>query len=290
MRFSVIPISVLAFVVVAAGFLTLPNASAADVAYYSAYPSANNATYEKWVGAAHYGPYPSSGTKVYNDSSYQDIYSSDIETYYKIIAWDFNNDDYEFVGTEYQVNVLPPTGATILDVKIVAKFSAYTTHPTVRMAYSLNSGSTWNTSSVYYSYQSVTWDVDSLEDWTPENINTTTTMIRMEVYPDALYTHYYVDYIGWYISFLGAEGGPYDPGTGPGEDDDSGADIGLDLIYSGEGIIGLLGAVGFVGMIAVPAFAIYAYRNSPDETRIGLFVKMLVLFMFCLTMFMVSVS
>ena len=62
----------------------------------------------------------------------------------------------------------------------------------------------------------------------------------------------------------------------------------IDFIFQDGGIIGVLGLVGFVGCIAIPAGAIALYRSDPSQGKINLFVKMLVLWFFCLTMVMVN--
>ena len=85
-------------------------------------------------------------------------------------------------------------------------------------------------------------------------------------------------------------GGSEEPLPDPSEEGGGGAELDYDLIYSADGITGILGFVGLIGMIAVPAFGVFVYRANQGEGKMNIFIKMLVLFMFCLTCFMVSVS
>ena len=283
----VLPIAAITAMLMLGAFtFSAPNASAALVEWYSAYPSANYGQYTKYYNYQTYGPYSTTPPTIYNDSAYLSIYGYDSATFYEVITWDFTNEEYEYNGTDYEINYLPPDGAEITEVYVVARW--YNHHPECYMGYSLDEGATWTYSDIYVSYRQTSWRVTDLYDWDDEDINTTDTRIGIWVNP--LYgNNYLLDYLGWYIGWMAEESGPWTP---PDFDTGEwgGADFGYDLIYTGEGIIALLGLVGFIGLIGLPAFAYWSWKNGAESSKIGLFVKMLVVAMFLLTMVMVSIS
>ena len=256
-----------------------PNASAAEVEWYSAYPSANNSTYMKWYEESERGPYSTSYPKVYNDSAYLTIYGYDETTYYEVITWDFNNEDYSYCGTAYEVNVMPPDGAELTSVKIVADF--YGGHPDCFFGYSLNGGTDWTYSSVYHYYQSLVWTVTDLYAWDDDNLNSTSTQVGLWAHPP-YGANYQLDYLGWYIGWMAEEDGPWAPPDFPTEDDS-----GFDFSINADSIPIILGLVGMVGVVAIPAIGIYVYRHG-NEDAVTVFVKILAAFMVFATFFMLA--
>lgn len=267
----------------------LPARVSADISYYvTCLPSANNATYEYHYGKLHYGPVPSSGIWIANDGYYQDIY-----TPYAGVLFTLNTDDYtkeDWVDPEIDgyVNYLPPDGSNISAVWVIAAFQLR--NPQMTLSYSIDGGDNWNTSGTYgeSSYiVNIAWNVTSLETWTPALVNSTDFMVKCSMYPTNM-IHYYVDYLGVRVHWdVGEAGGAEDPPDDP-ESGEGGWDFSYDFIMEDGGIIGVLGLVGFIGLIVIPAGAIAIYRNDHGDGRISLFVKMLVLWVFCLTMVLLT--
>lgn len=273
-----------AALVLSAFTLTAMNTSAELVEWYSAYPSAEYATYEKFDDYTSYGPYSTNGPRWVNDSTYLNIHGSSNPMYYEVITWDFNNDSYYYDGTDYEVNFLPPDGAEITFIDVVADFYG-TQPPECYLAFTVNGGSTWTYSDPFPSYWSLHWRVTDLYDWDDDAINNTNTRVALLVTTEYL-NLYRLDYLGWYIGWMAEESGPWSP---PDYDTDwGGADLDFNIIYNVGGILGVMGLIGFVGLIAIPAGAIVLYRNDPGQGRINLFIKMVVMWMFCLTMVMVN--
>lgn len=287
----IVPMMLIAIV---GGLFVASETAKADNFYYSSWlPSSSNSTY--WTV---YPKYVGSATSEYEVqvaySSVLDLYTSSSGLLRYVETNDFNNTDYNDLNeSDEMVWFMPVSNATITSVSVVALF--FWQYPETVLYYSVDDKSSWGTSSTYSAggggmapYGAVTWNVTSLEAWTPAMLNSTDTWAKAKFSPTAG-QHYYLDYLGFIVTwYYDVPGGSEDPVEAP-ESEEGGADFGYDIIYSAEGIIGVLGMVGFIGMIAVPALAVYLVKNS-DEGRMAIFIKMLALFMFCLTFFMVSVN
>ena len=179
---------------------------------------------------------------------------------------------------------MPPSGANI--TAVIIHTYGLCVWPATRLSYALEGDDAYNTSDTFEDYHyEVGWEVTALEDWTAETFWGSDFWVAAQIEPD-MAVPYYIDYVGlsiWYTTEDEYEGGSdEDPFSYDGSEVDYG------IIY-GDGLIGTLGFIGLIGMIAVPGLAIYIHRVS-NEGNIELFVKMLALFMFCLTMFMYSIN
>lgn len=276
------------------GLLFVATESAkADTFYYGSWlPSSLNSTY--WTVYPHYSGSETSEYEVQVAyESYLDLYTTSSGLLRYVETNDFNNTDYNDLNeSDEYVWYMPPSNATVTSVRVIALFIYQ--FPETVLYYSTDDESTWETSSVYPAggggispYGAVTWNVTSLESWTPALLNSTDTWVKAKFTPVGG-QHYYLDYLGFIVTwYYDVPGGGEDPIEDP-ETGDDGADIGWDIIY-GEGLIGTLGALGLIGMVAIPALAIWVFRNT-DEGKMNVFVKMLAAFMIFLSFFMVSVS
>jgi len=272
--------------------------TAAEYTYWSsASPPSYNCSY--WTVYPHYSSTVTEveGPKVSGDAVTQDLYGTT-----GVSKWVKTNDFTDtgsWVDPGSNSSYIEPVGwmpfanATITAVYLSAQFTNY--RPDMQLSFSVNDEASWTTSSTITGSTSPfmgdwNWNITTLATWTPELLNSTDLWARMKASP-VTGLHYYLDYLGfvvyWWAELEGGGSGGEGVEELPGTDTDF--DIDYNIIYSGEGIIGILGFVGFIGMIGVPALTIYLFRKS-DEGRMATFIKMLVLFMFCLTCFMVSVS
>lgn len=273
------------------------NAKAETYYYVTSFPSANNSTYQYNYGKLQYGPVPCTGiTKA------SDTYKQVVQAPYSGVLYTMTSNDYtraDWVDPEWggYVGTLPPDGANISAVWVVALFTYQ--YPDLYLHYSIDGGDTYNTSDVIESdiytwqlpYTAVMWNVTSLETWTPALVNNTDLFVKLTMTPP--YGVYYsIDYLGIRLTWSideeegeGSEDPPDDPESGEG-----GWNFTYDFIMLDGGLVGVLGLVGFIGIIAIPAGAIVIYRNDPGEGRINLFIKMLAMWMFCLTLVMVNFS
>lgn len=265
-------------------------ALAEDGVHYTWMPSSYTSYYWKsgYVASSSYG------IQVYGDAYKQSVNSP--YTGFTVYAEtnNFTNPTYYF-ETEVitPLSYLPPDNATVNAVWLTAQFT--TTCPLqLQFRLSTDNKASWDFSAIYYSYPigSIYWNVTSLYAWTPAMLNTTDLWVRAAMITDTGITHY-LDYLGIIVFWDGwaDEEAEYEPPPPePIENETGGSQLDYDFIYSAEGIIGIMGFIGLIGMIAVPALGVVVYRNNQGEGKMAIFIKMLVLFMFCLTCFMVSVS
>ena len=221
------------------------------------------------------GTYGAMEVAEFADGDIYDIYAPADDYYYTFKTSNFTDG---FTG------FMPPEDANITGVVIEA-FGPMVFPPTT-FSYALEGEDAYNTSSVLEDYQyNIGWDVSYLENWTWDIFVGNDFWVKAQLQPDGL-THYYLDYVGLSIWYTMED--EYEGGTEEDPISYDGSEVDYGLIY-GDGLIGTLGFIGLIGMIAVPGLAVYIYRNG-NEGNVNLFVKMLALFMFCLTMFMYSIN
>lgn len=298
MRRSRVPLTALiSACVVMSSCLVIPsNASATAFSYWlTAGPSASNSSYEWYYGHYHSPEVEAPEIEVDYDTDWFDLYPIVASSCHVFETNDFtHNDTWEDHGESEDytiVGYMPHEDATVLSVSIVARFVFY--RPALTLAFSTNNGSSWTTSGSYPASYSpflgvLFWNVTSLATWTPALLNNTELCARATTYPTEL-IHYYLDYLGYWIIWGGEYEGGGGGGEGEGEDEGYGP-FDTDAYFSVGNIVGLLGLVGFIGLIAIPAGAIIIYRNDPGQGLINMFIKMLAIFMFCLTLFMYSIT
>ena len=200
------------------------------------------------------------------------------------------SDDYCYIFTttnftDGYLGTMPPLGVDITWVMVT--LYGLNQYPDTYLKYEVEGGGA-NTSSNFNGYNYyMNWDITSLEDWTPEMFQGTNFTVQAWVYPE-YNTPIYIDYIGVSIAYRSEDEIEEGEEGDPEENEYGGADVGWDIIY-GEGLIGTLGFVGLIGMIAVPGLAVYVHRHG-DQGNIQLFVSMLMIFMFCLTLFLYSIN
>lgn len=277
-------------------FLITPTTvSATELTFWSsASPPAYNCSY--WTVYPRYstGVTEVEGPKVNNDLVTQDLYGS--TGVYKWVKTNDFTDIGSWVDPESNssyiepVAWMPPSDATITSVLVSASFTNY--RPDMVLSFSVNNGSSWTSSSIISGSTEPfmgqwSWNVTTLATWTPALLNSTDVWARMKASPVTGF-HYYLDYLGFVVYWWaereggGSGGGTGDPGTSESRD--------YSFVYTADGLIGIIGIIGFCGMIAIPALGIWTYRHNQGEGRLSIFVKMLVLFMFCLTCFMASIA
>jgi len=278
-------------------FIVIPEHARADTYYYQSWcPSANNSTF--WTVYPRYSstPVPAYGAQVQGDPYSQDLYTTSSTLKY-VETNDFANSEWvDYEWFDYQVGNMPTTNATILSVNVIASF--YSTYPQSVLYFSTNDKGSWTTSSTYpagsdtippFPYAIISWNVTALATWNVSMLSSPDLWVKIKATP-SVGIHYYLGYLGFYVSWSSEEdegGGEYPPGE-PNED--SSWDTDYNFIYSDGGIIGIMGLIGFIGLIAIPAASVWMWKNGNEDSRIQLFVKILVIWMFCLTMFMVSIS
>jgi hypothetical protein len=253
-------------------------------------PSSFNSTF--WTIPSDDDPTTAYGAQVGGDPYTQDLIGSEDEVK-AVKTNDFTNPTWNgpFLyegfpgGYDDYTGDLPPDNATIMTVFMFAFFNS--NRPMSKLSFSTNDEGTYTTSSTYAAGTGLLlWNITSLRTWTPSLLNSTDLWARLYAYP-ATGVHYYLDYLGFLITFSMTYGGS---GSGPPEGPSEG-DTGWNYnILEGNGIIGIMGIIGFCGMIALPAFAIWQYKNGNDDGAIVTFIKLLVAGMFCLTMFLYSMS
>lgn len=298
-KISLLVMPMLVFASLGVLFFATEEAEATTYYYGTTHASAYNSSY--WRVYPHYATTPVSlyEAQISNDTYTEDLYTS--ATYSYVETNDFTNPTYfydpddTYIGGR-AVDTMPPDNgtATIDYVWISVRFT--TAIPPCYLYFSPDDKSTWYTSSYLTGKSnSYYWQVTSEITWNATILNSNELWVKMKASPVSG-VHYYIDYLGisvrWHADYLLDDGYGIpieDPPEEPAPDEEGGADLDYDIIYSAEGIIGVLGMVGFIGMIAVPALAVYLVKNS-DEGKMNIFIKMLALFMFCLTFFMVSVN
>ena len=235
-------------------------------------------------------PVPTAPETAYEVQELLDSYHLTIDypsdAVYVLLTEDFKNYSCEY--GPYQESMIPEN-ATIDEVWAIAYFSLYT--PNMSFRVTVNG----TTHSQYFPAAGdgpVLWNVTGYDNWNHTLLTSANTRFILYMWTDGG-IYYHIDYLGfWKIKWTGwpGEGGE---GEGDQEDEDppsgDGADLDYDIIY-GDGLVGVMGLIGFCGMIAVPAGSIVIYRNDPSVGRINLFVKMLILWVFCLSLFMLSVN
>ena len=282
--------------IVICGCLTVPHHATADTFTWWATvcPSASNSTYEWYYGHYHSTPVEATEVEVDLDSDYWDLYATVASSCHVFETNDFTNNDtwLDHGESEYYtpVGYMPPTDATIISVNVMVRFTTY--RPMLQLSFSTNNGSSWTTSGTYAESANpylgiIQWNVTNLVSWTPALLNSTDLCARLTTYPTEL-THYYLDYLGYWILW----GGDYAGGGDGGQDDDSEEGSGTldtEAYFSVDNILGIMGLVGLVGAIAAAPLGVYLYKHSREE-GVVIVIKMLVLFMFCVTLFMCSLG
>lgn len=259
-------------------------AKAVSTTWFSYWPSAYNSTfwqvYPKYITGV-VTCYPAQ----IDDSVTKDLHST--ATYAYVETNDFTNPTWygpEPLPEYASGDPCPNNGtATIVAVLIYANFMTW--HPEITLYFSVNDKASWSAGySVSAGYGEVGWNVTALIAWTPEIMNSDDTWIRLRA-QDMSSSNYYLDYLGFLYSYTVPWGGGYIPPDPPDPEDEDGPSWTYNL--TGGGVVGVMGVVGLCGMVGVPAWAVLAWRNGQD-TRVGVFVKALVMGMFCFAMFWVS--
>ncbi len=186
-----------------------------------------------------------------------------------------------------------PWNATIVHINataIVVTGMGFSTPLSPRLSYTINGGTSWNTSGVLTlifmanldppaSFYRVSWNITALESWTANLTKSDNFQVKLTW--NALANHdYEVDYVG--IQYHWYTGTPAGTPAPPSPTDVAGGDVGL------PSVMGILGIAGFTGLIAMPAIGIIAWRNS--DNRGALFLKMLAAMAFCFGLFMASIA
>jgi len=280
--------------------MLIPAPAAAEITYfYTAAPTAYNGT--TWTVYPRYSTsaVDTDSVKAFNDESYHTVYTSTSGIYKWAKTNDFTNTGDWYVDTEGDpfwttVSHMPPDDATIEQVYVVIVFEAY--RPDTTLYFSTDDDYSYNNSGVLSGsmspyYGTRLWDVTALADWTPALLNSTDVWLKAKMTP-TLGVNYYLDYLGfevfWSGDYVGGGGGE---DWVPGEEDLPGPPpLDYSIIYDAEGIIGIMGFVGLIGMVATPAIMVYANRQNQGDGKMNLFIKGLVMFMFFLTFFMVSLG
>lgn len=283
--------------------MPVESVQAAELSFlWTQYPSAFNSSTWTVYPKSSTTPVASHAIEVWNDSSSFDFYTASTGLIKYARTNDFSDID-NWTGTpstEYSTHWgwMPPENATITGVFVVANF--YESCPRMQFAVSTNNASSWSSSAIisedfdyYAEWGTWSWNITSLLAWTPAMLNSTSLWAQLKVWPTAS-THYYLDYLGfsvWWWDDSGLGGSGVDDGITPTPEDEGGlpSDIDYSFIYDAGGIIGIMGVIGFIGMIAAPAIGVYVAKQG-TESKMALFVKMLALWMFCMTMFMVAVN
>lgn len=280
------------------------HADAAETTWFrSYYPPSNNATYYTITGKP-YGVYSTDATKVAEDDLTKNLGTASDGIIRVHQTNDFTNDgawvpmpnDTAFTS----VGHMPVPGANILSVSVHALFAGTfpesTYFPEMYLQVSLNNKSSWSSSSliaggiVPATGYSASWNVTGLTTWTPELLNSTYIWAQLRAYPLEGYD-YLLDYLGFIVLWSAeVEGGGtgWIPGTDPEEDSGS-WEPNYWFITDEGGIIGILGFIGMIGMIGVPAYAVIMWKRG-DEDKMSVFVKTLVVFMFCFAMFLAALT
>ena len=270
--------------VVSSAMVMLPESVRADATsqWWTYYPGALNATSYR-VSPSPTAPIDNDLIKIRGDGFDWQFY----ETYSHVEGIetnDFIEDDEWYqpdppLDKNYIVGYPPPDNATIISVSLVVVFQTYV--PGGEIFFSIDDKGNWTVKTVpstYYYYQvNVTADAD----WTPQILKSNETWVR-GIFTCTASTFYWVDYIGFIVHWLAPYGGGYDEVYVPPEG------FNYDFIYEGDGIVAMFGLVGFIGMIAVPAFAAWTFKKGTETNKIALVTQMLVVWMFCFAMFLVS--
>ena len=276
--------------------LAVDTASASATTYWiTNYPCSSDA----WTFAADYidysltepTPVDAPGVKVLWDGSSRNLWTSLTTRFVYCDTFTDTGSWTNYWVEDYYVPWFPPANATIYKVYIVAEFVNASHTPNLFLEYAID-GLTFAHSGMFYGDElggtnntTKAWDVTSRETWGNDTFLAWDFTVRMQAFP-VPGVNYYLDYLGLIVVWEGAGGGSWGGVTG---DEPTPWDPSFDIIYIEGGLILVLGAIGFVGMIAVPPVTLMYYRMAEGD-RISAFVKALVAFVFCLTLFMVWVT
>ena len=246
-------------------------------------PSANNSSFYRS------SPNPESPVAAYGAQVVLDGISQIIGYHQDATYWlecsDFSNESYPG-ATEYGDYYTMPANATIIEVWIIAEFTAY--RPEGNLFLDTGEQEYYNSTYVSDGYGSAYWNVTDLQDWTHDLLtdNETVVVFSMDTYA---FVPYYCTYLGfWKIVWQGWYEGEASEDPPDADPDEGGVDVGYDIAYTN--IPGLLGFMGFLGMIAVPAFGVWVARNGESESNIVLTVKILAAWTFCFALFMYAIA
>lgn len=298
------------FIIASASLIVvIPTGVKADIYYYiTELPSGSNSSYVWSYGHYHSDEGELPEAEIADDDDEFDLYTTLPSASQMITVTDFTDntswvypdfDEHYPVGDRFEVSFLPPDTATITSVLVVTRFGVVLPapgtvyFPSMYLSYSLDD-SDYDYSALYPASMStnpyILWNVTNEETWTPALLNTSVLGARIITLPQA-YVHYYLDYVGfvitWYGDYLpGGEGG----GEGGGGDPlvpDIPTDYGQ--LFTVEGIPTILGIVGFFGMMFTAPLGIYLAQTTSESNMVVL-VKMIAMFTVFLTFFMVSVT
>lgn len=229
--------------------------------------------YYQWPGCS---AYASTAIKNLTDSLYYVVH--------------MYSESYPYFWTMNHSKVALPSNATI---DFVYVYSGWTWNRPGQWAWITTDNWTTSTPLAYHyggaGYPSgglTLWNVTDYRAWTVDMIQSADTGIKVQLYVEAD-TYYYFKGLVFGVLWHYPE-----QEVGFPDSEEGGETEGVPWSYTiltGNGLVGVMGIIGLCGMIAIPAMAVVAFRTS-DDTRIGIFVKSLVTFMFCLTMFLVSIS
>lgn len=272
------------------------NASAEITYWRTVGPPAHNSTWDLYYYHYHGDFSPCEPIQVALEDDTQDLYGAAAFThimttndYTNLTEWvDPGESDYR-----EPVGYMPPEGATITTVSVYVRFTVY--RPQMQLAFSINGGSSYTSSSVISETTDpllgvYVWNVTSLATWTPTLLNSTDVFVKGTFWP-TVYTHYYLDYLGFVVDWHadipgggdlgGEEEEEYEPNPLPGVD--SG------FLLEPGGIMFLIGLTGFIGMIAIPPAAVWMFRRD-GGSKLHAGISALVAFMLCFTMFLAALD
>lgn len=292
---------ILAFCIPIMPLVSYPVA-ATDYTYQTMYASAYNSSYygtyfaTGWPPTTYYDPDPPEPmyeVQVQNDSYLEDLYAYSSAILLYIKTNDFTNPLHHLpwygntLGGTLMPELPPDNGTvTILSVCIQYLFKN-SAAPYGILKYSIDDQATWESLEVYGS-SVVQWNVTSMESWSPGLLRSNELWVQYVSTP-APGIHYYMDYLGISVKWSAPYALDGYPGFIPPEEELPEGETDYDTFFVSTNIVGLLGFVGLCGAIAVPALAVYVYRNG-DEGRMVTGIKMLAAFMIFLTLFLISIN
>lgn len=279
---------------------TFPVVPVGDWVCYA--PSAKNGTYQYYYPPTNYltpaTPLMSPGQRVLFDSNtfqergWSPWHSWTTASDYNRNEW-YVDDTFNLTLYPWFCNTIPTNGTATIDyVFLIAIFNSAA--PQINLSYSVDGGATYkNSTGLFGTGGGVppvfrAFNVTSLEAWTANMLMSSQFLVNMTIIHTGGSETFYIDYLG-FIAYYHVTWGGGAPGPGwqpPESSEPQDYDIG---IVSGEGVLRAMGFIGFIGMIAVPPMAILAWRHQEDS-RMKLFVGAIASFMFCLTMFLISIA
>ncbi len=297
---SIIVLMACAFMVSAFALpMTSTEAEAATTYWVTSHPCADDAWtfaadyYDLYIPGGEPTPVDAPGVKVLWDGDDRNLATSYTtrfvyaDTFTDTASWT------NYWNASWTVAWFPPANSTIYKVYIVAEFSNGSYMPNLWLEYATDGltfdnkawfygNEDWDPTFIPYYNNTKLWDVTSLQTWDNDTFLSPNFIVRMQAYPIPGF-NYYLDYLGLIVYWEGAGGGEWGGVEG---DEPVPWDPDFNIIYTEEGFILVLGVIGFIGMISVPPVTILYYRVAEGD-RISAFVKALVAFVFCLTLFMV---